>query len=169
MFLLSFIFYASPSLESDYENNDFIGLIKIISNDSYGYGFVPIQVWKTNFGDYSYFKSLDTELFEEGETYLLFATAMPNKNGVLLKDDKTIIYQKKDIPKETLWFLTGQPCINPSETAAERIKKFPYQTGACNRSGFSTICGCNGKTYTSECEAHKDGVIKYKKGECPSE
>lgn len=47
-------------------------------------------------------------------------------------------------------------CIDSSKINKDRPCNFDY----------SPVCGCNGQTFNNECEAKRDGVIRYTKGPC---
>jgi hypothetical protein len=138
-----------------YDSSDFVGLVKIHKEDSYA-SLEIIKVWKSNFTHDIYLSADMCATLDDLGEYLIFRS----------KDNIRPI-KKAEISREMLTFLEHQPCVDPKETLAEKIRNGLLPTGGCLRGPGFTICGCNGETYGSPCESHNDGVMKYTAGPCP--
>jgi hypothetical protein len=113
-----------------------------------------------------------SESLDDLGDYLIFATNAKVEAWYIFVEPNDNIkpIKKENVSKEILTFLQYRACVDPNETLFARQRKTPNGltlTGACPRGGGLTICGCNGKTYGSPCESHKDGVMKYSAGPCP--
>ena len=165
LFTLLWSSYPVTSIQEEYDRSSFVGLVKVKELDGEFVSVKPVQVWKNSFGDSFFFRVDETYLFREGEDYLLFAY-MCDKSSILCLRKGSPPIRKEDMSLDTFRFLDAQPCINIKETLEEMKKRNPNVTGACLRNIGIPFCGCNGKRYNSECEAHNDGVMKYHVREC---
>lgn len=61
---------------------------------------------------------------------------------------------------------TVQKIITPTQPPTPTIEENPLPQIACS-DPYQPVCGSDGQTYNSQCEAQLAGVIVTAKGECP--
>jgi hypothetical protein len=62
--------------------------------------------------------------------------------------------------------LIGGSCRS-SSTGADCIDQSKINPDAMCIELYKPVCGCDGKTYSNDCFAQKNGVTSWKEGECP--
>ena len=134
--------------------SDFVGFVTYSSNRSTG-GSTLLIVTESFKGDVKILdiKNVDLEM-EEGVEYLVIA----NKVGRLVTKIIYPIRRIESLSDTTIEFLNNLDCYSESL----RIK---YKDGFCTRQ-FDPVCGCDNKTYGNICEMMKNGIARFKPGDC---
>jgi hypothetical protein len=91
--------------------------------------------------------------FQTDTWYLVYAK-MQNTSLIISKCSRSTLYTEAF---EEIKFLSKN---------VKCIDKTLIQNGACPRSSFGYICGCDGRNYGSLCEARRNGIAVYATGRC---
>ena len=91
--------------------------------------------------------------FNLNESYLIFFGT--NANCELVVDKNARILPEKEATTDIEFLNTNLPCQD------KELKK----EGPCHRYLFP-LCGCDGVTYGNECEALRNGIVRFKVGAC---
>jgi hypothetical protein len=167
LFLLIAFSVSGYSQELDsltVKNAAFIGVVKINEIEDWGSGnsmlyATPVHCFKVT-------KILENQVvfqvkgdpssLAEGYEYLVFAQDGPDRRYSLNKDSR-ILWQG-DSEKDVAYLLSVLPCFD------SKIKELRGY-GCFYRDGLP-VCGCDSQTYTSPCEALRNGIVIFKQGVC---
>ena len=134
--------------------SDFVGFVTHNSNRSRG-GSTLLSVTESFKGDVKVLdvKNVDLEM-EEGLGYLIIA----NKVGRLVTKIIYPISRIESLADTTMEFVNNLDCYSES-------LKIKYRDGFCTRQ-LDPVCGCDDKTYGNICEMMKNGIARFKSGDC---
>ncbi|MGC4023461.1 MAG: Kazal-type serine protease inhibitor [Cyclobacteriaceae bacterium] len=93
--------------------------------------------------------------FNSDDVYLVFAKDQPGKRFSI--DKRSRILKQDDSEKDIAYLLSLLPCFDPD------LKEL--DEGCAHRGGWF-VCGCDSNTYSSPCEALKNGIVIFQKGKC---
>ena len=144
------------SLPDYFYQSDLVVIGTIVGSAEGSYGFKVDEVFKGKMPELFSLR-LDTTLSDDG-TYLIYGVVRRIIQG--RKDYSSAIPIRiaslKDAMDEINVLVKHAPCVDTS------LKDRP---AGCLRSQ-SPVCGCNGVTYDSGCEARLLGIVRYRVGRC---
>ena len=145
--------HQQDDLVAAIDKSNFVGFIYHNRNaPSEDLVFTAVEVFK---GDVKYLIARNGEMnIIDERLYLVIGNVEGHFLSTLNFPARVVI----DLPRTTLDILQRLPCYDDS------IKK-EYENLICTRE-LDPVCGCDNKKYGNMCEMRKQGIVKFKPGNC---